>query len=585
MTTGDPRDVGDSVYYSFFFSEDLAEGFACLLDRPSLSPVGGFEEGFFASTAKFRRHDGMSFAYAIAALIENPETRYILVSRNPRLVIDASLRERLRHCWRSLEQVAGNWALVSSGGAGLDEQNYCALYSAADPSISVRRAMRPIRDTITDLYLVDAEFAREFMAHFKNWPDLAFERELIGHGYTKGRISLFVPSLAAGVNGPLAGWLPSPLAAQSPASPPSSGQVQPAILEATSEDAGPIWPSDPLRRPPLIDEHALSNAIRATVAPYLARLSISIVTRTRFDRPHLLRRFLTSVSRARPSDADLEIILSTDAPMSAVSDEFDQLKLDFPGLSLRLVANLGAGQSRVKNMIGGIRAAANDYVWLVDDDDYIDLFAFDNLHSCLFLGSRPLIFAGAQSRDEVWDTRSPDYPVLSSSTPSTIWPATGWRRLFGGTNQVPICGAVIPRAFLIKCLNVFDFRFDLSEDYTLFLLLLSSPDLPEIEEVKSICSHISIRPAGENTVTVTDRSGWTRDIAGFLYDLTHADDGRATGAWTVLTGLSIRQADFGAAAEIARLTEMLAQRDRQIIALRRESEHFREMVIKADSRS
>ena len=258
---------------------------------------------------------------------------------------------------------------------------------------------------------------------------------------------------------------------------------------------------DPLCRRPPRTGHDLDEAILSVIDRYLPVLSLSIVTRTQFKRPHLLRRMLTSVNRAKIDRIDFEIILSTDIDQGGAERETARYQEEFPKLKIRLAVNRAHRYSRAGNMVGGMRASTREYVWMIDDDDYIDLFAFQTLRTALFGCSRPLIIAASQTHTESWLNTDTEFPVLSASKPTAHWPASGWRDLFGGYNKLPICAAVIPREFLLRCLDRFEFRFDLSEDYTLFLLLLTAPDLPRLLELKADLAHIATRESSENIET------------------------------------------------------------------------------------
>ena len=119
---------------------------------------------------------------------------------------------------------------------------------------------------------------------------------------------------------------------------------------------------------------------------------------------------------------------------------------------------------------------------------------------------------------ERWDLTG-RRPVLAHSQPSVTYPATGWRSLLNGVNQMPICGALMPRDLLLRHVLAAPWNYDLSEDYVLFLRVIFGGGIEEIYEVSDVLVGISVRDEGENTVTQTDRRGWTHDIAGHLSDV------------------------------------------------------------------
>lgn len=429
---------------------------------------------------------------------------------------------------------------------------------------------------MVDLYLVHADALRDYMASDASSLGALFEVGLILHGYRTGRVSLFLPALSAGVDGP---FTPRDLDAMSA----EAVKCFPAEVAtvAIRTLAGPITIEgspfvqipgnpDPLsRRSPRITPD-LDEAISSVITGYLPVLSLSIVTRTQFKRPHLLRRLLTSVNRAKIDGIDVEIVLSTDIDQERAERESAKYREEFPGLNICLAFNPAHRYSRVGNMIGGMRASTREYVWMIDDDDYVDLFAFQTLRSVLFGSSRPLIIVSSQTHTESWLNTDTNFPILSSSKPAAHWPASGWRDMFGGVNKMPICGAVIPREFLLRCLERFEFRHDLSEDYTLFLLLLTAPDLPRLLELNADLAHISLRESGENVMTIEDRSRWTRDIAAFLFDLLHRPGQTGLGAWAVVAAGPSPFNTATMSGEARNRADLVAEYSRRIANLQRE---------------
>ena len=575
------------MFYTFQLDSMAAESVYCLVDRAGLNPDSGLESGFLARASRFKSHEeGNNFAFVLKRVLNEPGITHLLISKNRRLVLDDSLLERLSAAVATLNDYGDGWALASAGGLGLRDERYCALYSSATPFILFNRDIHPIIDAMVDLYLVNADALRDYMA--SDTPSLGafFEIGLILHGYKMGRVSLFVPVLSAGVDGPFTSRdldiMSAEAAKRFPAEPATiivrtlSG---PITIEGSPFAQIPGNPDPLCRRPPQTGLD-LDEAIRTVIARYLPVLSLSIVTRTQFKRPHLLRRMLTSVNRAKIDGIDVEVILSTDIDQDRAEPERARYQEEFPTLNLRLAVNRAHRYSRVGNMVGGMRASTREYVWMIDDDDYIDLFAFQTLRAALFGSSRPLIIAASQTHMETWLNTDTEFPVLSASKPTAHWPASGWRDLFGGYNKLPICGAVIPREFLLRCLDRFEFRFDLSEDYTLFLLLLTAPDLPRLLELNADLAHISIRESGENSVTVEDRSRWTRDITGFLFDLLHGPGQTGLGAWSVVaTGPSA--AHWAALSGEARnRADVIAEYNRRINGLQREVSNLEALLNK-----
>ena len=342
-----------------------------------------------------------------------------------------------------------------------------------------------------------------------------------------------------------------------------------AIGRATAKPEDPFAP---------IARRDLNEAIDGVVENHCDPLSLSIVTRTRFTRPHLLERLLTSITRARRDGAEIEVVLSSDAPREACEAALADLKTKFVNLTLRLQHNPApvysdGGHSRVTNLLAGLRAATGTHVAIMDDDDYVDLFAFGEMQRALFLGARPLMVTGSAVHGEEWTETPSGRHVLTRSTERMTYPARGWREMFGGVNCLPVCALVMPRTGLIARLDAFAFEHDLSEDYTLFLLLLTDPALPAIVELPGAFGHISLRAQDRHSITMEDRRPWVRDIALYLADLTRSAAVAGPGQWALLTQNETGRDAVTAAIDtktIAELRAGLAGRERQLRLLQSE---------------
>jgi len=393
-------------------------------------------------------------------------------------------------------------------------------------------------------------------------------------GYLDGRTAVFLPQLTAGIDGALhprdlgklrldlRDWFAEDL----------PGQEIPTLMGQVRIE--PTRPSNDDPRPPTV-RRDLSEAIDAAIASHCPRLSLSIVTRTRFTRPHLLERLLTSITRAQRDVDQIEVVLTSDAPQISCQAALADLKQKFVNLDLRLQHNQAAGHSRVTNLLAGLRAAHYDHVAVMDDDDYVDLFAFEEMGKALFLGARPVMATSAVVHDEEWVETPSGRHVLTRSTERSRYAANGWRDMFGGVNRLPVCSLVVPRATLLARLDAFEFRHDLSEDYALWLLLLTDPALPEIVELPGAFGHISLRAGEDHSVTMADRRPWVRDIALYLSDLCANPAAAGPGQWAQLCGRTIANAID--TSTIAAMREAADRRDLELRLLRQELAHLRSL--------
>ncbi len=505
----------------------------------------------------------------------------LAVSRNPALVLDPGLPTRIAAALEMLAPLTGRWSLAAAGGLTPSGRRICALYSSETPFIPIHATPQPLTDPLPDLYLINAAWLRILLTRNRALPDTGFEIVIATQGYLDGRAALYAPALTAGIDGALRPRDPVKLRLdlQDWFAEVLAGEEIPTLMGPVAIErpaAGPSAKPDDPRAPAA--RHDLAEAIDRVVEHHCQPLSLSIVTRTRFTRPHLLERLLTSITRARRDGVEIEVVLSSDAPLKTCETALAELKAKFVNLTLRLRHNPAEGHSRVTNLLAGLRAAAGTHVAIMDDDDYVDLFAFEEMQRALFLGARPLMVTGSAVHDEEWTETPSGRHILTRSTERMTYPASGWREMFGGVNRLPVCALVMPREQLLARLDTFAFEHDLSEDYTLFLLVLTDPALPEIIELPGIFGHISLRPGDGHSITMEDRRPWVRDIALYLADLTRAAAVAGPGQWALLTQIGAGRDTAGATLDAKTITELraaLTGRDRQLRLMKREIARLR----------
>ncbi|MEM9059707.1 MAG: glycosyltransferase family A protein [Pseudomonadota bacterium] len=529
-----------------------------LIQRESLPVNGDLESGFLDTVHDIHRHpSGTGFPTALAQICEQSEI--VAVIRNPSLVLDDGLAARVSSAIAGLDSV-DDWALAGAGGLGLGDQRHLALYASANPAIPEYAGLQPLLDVMPDLYLVNATYARRILSGQIGEAEAAIELAILVQGYLDGHVSVFVPDLVAAIDGELMSR--DLIRVEQELDQLFSDRLCGQSVQTLS---GPVQLGEalPIRRSSDID---LSARILGEVRRRAPAISLSIITRTLFGRPHLLRRMLASISRARREDVSLEVILSTDAEPAIAERWFKELQVDFQHLKLRLKINPASGPSRVTNLLGGLQVAAGEYVMFLDDDDYLDLFAFETIRTAGFAGNRPLIVTSSDVHEETWENTPSGRWVLTHSMEMSRYPAAGWRQMFDGVNRLPICGMIIPRARLRARLKLASLNHDLSEDYALFLLVLTDPELPAVYECVESVAHISVR-GSENSVMMTDRRPWVRDISGFLADLTRSGAVAGPGQWAV-RGSNGQDPVQTQPDEVAELREALARRNQEIRLLR-----------------
>lgn len=447
--------------FDFSLQRQGLEDVRFVVCRNELPPDGDLEAAFFAELADLHRHpSGAPFSDILVRLAETSET--LAVIRNPRLVLDADLPRRIMKALESLDGI-GDWALAGACGLELNDRHNMALYASACPAIPEYAGLQPVVDVMPDFYLINAGFIRRQSPPLTT-SDTALELTLVTQGYLDNHVSVFAPDLAAAIDGDLI--------------PRAFGHLADGTDRAFSDRLGGQTISS--LSGPIILSHTdvvedlsepqpdLKSTVVQCVTSRADAPKFTIVTRTRFQRLHLLRRMLTSISRARSAEIPFEVVLSTDVESELAESTFEDLQQSFVNLDLRLRLNPPGGHSRVTNLLGGVEAASGDYILILDDDDSLDPLAFDRLLPAFFAGKRPLIALTTECHEETWEETPSSRWVLAHSAPMTSYPSSGWRDMFCGINKLPICGLAIPHARLEARLKTFELRHDLSEDYALF---------------------------------------------------------------------------------------------------------------------
>ncbi|MTE01752.1 glycosyltransferase [Paracoccus sp. YIM 132242] len=457
---------------------------------------------------------------ALRAALNGSDAALVAVLANPAIVIDPEMPLRLG---RALLEAPDPATVGVITGKGTDRwgNRFSAFYASAEPQLPFCRTPVPVTDSASDLFILARPLLERLLARGALPPVESLAGWAVLEGYLEGCVSYHSPHLAAGIYGR---HLPRQAEAHADILQDLIGKrvvrTSVAALDGTVTLGGVPERGQDTRDWHLNPRADLDRQMTSAILPHCRRMSLSIVTRTQFSRPHLLRRLLASLSRWRSDDLDLEVVLSTDIDRARAEAELAALRIDFPALTLVLAWNgARAERSRVRNLLGGIKAATQDYVAFVDDDDHVHFQALTILSTTRFLGTMPVVFMDTELRKEGWVQAGDGRWVLDSATAHHRYPAGGWRNMFGGVNQLPICAGILPRDWVVSQVGRFDFRHDYSEDFTLFLLLLQSADLPLILDVPRPFCIVSIRSDGSNTVTEEDRSGWVKDISMFLHDL------------------------------------------------------------------
>lgn len=547
-----------------------------------------FDEMQFVESAKGHR----AFWVLLERALADSTISAIAVSLNSNCVFDNELPTRLEKACASAAGGA-DWAVLAATGKCANGMTSSVVYPSAAPRLFTVNIPQPIVDCGLELFVLNANFLRAHMPFpvgsmapesFPHWCILA--------GYLENRLSIFRPELAIGVDGAERGrdlhqhmeilkatfgksfpdeTVPS-LMGEIPIGTQTGTSVMPSLVEAETKTPREVALARPVT--------PLAELVRRTVKQAATPMSLSVITRTQFARRHLVRRMLSSLTRARLDlNMSLEVVLTTDIDADKASTEHKALQAEFPELDLVLKINQGHyPHSRVDNLMGGIFAARKDYIVIVDDDDFVDLDALKAISTARFLGRDPILLMSSQVRKEAWLETSSGRWILESSTPEKTYYSENYRYMFTGSNQLPVCAMICPRHWIQTRLRNIELRHDLSEDYTIYLALLCAPDLPQLLIYPDVFCMISSRSDGSNTITMKDRRPWVRDITLFLHDLFVVDTIHGAGAAQLL-GPIARVPPNAAASylESTSSTDALRQA-REIVMLRAEIDHLRRLV-------
>lgn len=547
-----------------------------------------FDKMRFVESAKGHR----AFWVLLERALSDSTISAVAVSLNSYCVFDNELPSRLDKACASAAGGAA-WAVLAATGKCVNGMTSSVVYPSASPRLFTLNIPQPIVDCGLELFVLNANFLRAhpFFLDSPMVPE-SFAHWCILTGYLENRLSIFRPELAIGVDGAERGrdlhkhiemlqaafgksfhdeTLPS-LMGELPIGTQSAISTPPSLVEAENKTPREVALTRPIA--------PLADLVRHTVEHAATPMSLSVITRTQFARGHLVRRMLSSLTRARLDlNMSLEVVLTTDIDADKASTEHKELQAEFPELDLVLKINQGHyPHSRVDNLVGGILAARKDYIAIVDDDDFVDLDALKAISTARFLGQDPLLLMSSQVRNETWLETTSGRWILESSTPEKTYYSDNYKYMFTGSNQLPVCAMIAPREWIQERLRNIELRHDLSEDYTIYLALLCAPDLPPLLIYADVFCMISSRSDGSNTITMKDRRPWVRDITLFLHDLFVGDTIPGTGAVQLL-GPSAQVPPNAAISYLETTSSTGAVRQaREIAMLRAEVDHLRRLV-------
>lgn len=242
--------------------------------------------------------------------------------------------------------------------------------------------------------------------------------------------------------------------------------------------------------------------------------SITVVVRTTGRRPRLLRRNLEALATAHERSEIAEVLVVATSEWGDPREALAELDGRHSSLPIGTLSVASSDvPSRSAALTAGLRGASGDYVWFVDDDDWVTPESVASLKGAVHAADRPVLVGRSDAYAEEWR----DGQLVSRSFARTYHPDE-WYRAFTGWNFLPVCSLVVPRRSALERLEGRRIDADLGEDYLLQLLVLTAPGTA-VQVVDETIARISWREGGDNAVTMEDRGPWLREMTSHVSSL------------------------------------------------------------------
>jgi hypothetical protein len=245
--------------------------------------------------------------------------------------------------------------------------------------------------------------------------------------------------------------------------------------------------------------------------------SVTICCRTQFRRLEMLERAITSFSIAEIASRGklkLEATLITDCPPEAAVSHLRTFQAKFPLLGLQCWTHVvrEPRSSRTDLILAAIERAETDYIWFVDDDDYVLPGAPEALARTLIPAEETIVVGNSLQMYETWlDGAFVESKLANRFSSRKLY------NILSGANHVPVCGYLLPLSKAKSILSMKRALGDYYEDYFILLSFLCAPRA-DVRLLDADLAAVSIRDTG-NTVTQTDRSQWNSSLATFMQEI------------------------------------------------------------------
>lgn len=266
------------------------------------------------------------------------------------------------------------------------------------------------------------------------------------------------------------------------------------------------------------------------------RPTVAIYCRTQFKRNALLTRAILSFANAAAKTTglvDLSAVVITDQSEETLQAEIAKLQLHAPMLDLRgesyTIRN--SRFSRTDLLLQAIESCTADYIWFVDDDDFIYPDALPDIGRYVADNKKSLLIGDCQRLHEKWTdvTDAGSFVPDRTSTIDFRRGAEVFNSYATNDNLIPFCASIFPAEIMKKQIAQVDALGDFCEDYFLLLLALGAPEIEVLPIATTVCG-VSVRGT-DNTVTAMDRSHWHYSYATFLGEILDRNETGSPAFW------------------------------------------------------
>ena len=223
-------------------------------------------------------------------------------------------------------------------------------------------------------------------------------------------------------------------------------------------------------------------------------------------------------------DLEINIRVLTNSPQQEVQRVSQELAAAFSDSKINIEAfQLRPNRySRTDLILHAVETSQADYIWFIDDDDFVLPGAVHSLYRSVFSPAAVALFGSCHTFEERWRFNATlGRQTLAHFEQRDLLRADGVLQSFRGENHIPICGMILPVELLKRQLHGVQARGDYLEDYFILLRLLVAPQI-EVEILPHTFAGISLR-GNENTVRTRDRSPWNQSYAAFLHEILASD--------------------------------------------------------------